>query len=69
MPAMVITVRAAAGDSVVVGTSLIVLEAMKMQHTILAPGDGVVAEMRVSEGEKVSTGQVLAVMEMQDNAS
>jgi biotin carboxyl carrier protein len=46
-----------------------VLEAMKMQHTILAPGDGVVAEMRVSEGEQVSTGQVLAVMEMQDNAS
>jgi propionyl-CoA carboxylase alpha chain len=69
MPAMVITVCAGAGDSVIAGTPLIVLEAMKMQHTILAPGDGVVTEMRISEGEQVSTGQVLAVMEMQDNAS
>jgi acetyl/propionyl-CoA carboxylase alpha subunit len=42
---------------------LIVLEAMKMQHAVLAPGDGVVAEVRVKEGEQVAGGQVLAVLE------
>jgi biotin carboxyl carrier protein len=36
---------------------------MKMQHAVLAPGDGVVAEVRVKEGEQVAAGQVLAVLE------
>jgi propionyl-CoA carboxylase alpha chain len=62
MPAMVITVAAMAGGAVTAGQPLIVLEAMKMQHTVLAPADGVVAEVRVKEGDQVTTGQVLAVM-------
>ena len=64
MPAMVITVSTMPGDSVAAaGQPLIVLEAMKMQHAVLAPGDGVVAEVRVKEGEQVAAGQVLAVLE------
>jgi multidrug efflux pump subunit AcrA (membrane-fusion protein) len=42
---------------------MIVLEAMKMQHAVLAPGDGVVTEVRVKKGEQVAAGQVLAVMD------
>jgi propionyl-CoA carboxylase alpha chain len=63
MPAMVISVSAAAGDSVLAGQPMIVLEAMKMQHAVLAPGDGVVTEVRVKKGEQVAAGQVLAVMD------
>jgi biotin carboxyl carrier protein len=40
-----------------------VLEAMKMQRALLAPGDGVVAEVRVKEGEQVAAGQVPAMLE------
>jgi propionyl-CoA carboxylase alpha chain len=39
-----------------------VLEAMKMEQTVSAPADGVLAELRVKAGEQVSTGQVLAVL-------
>jgi propionyl-CoA carboxylase alpha chain len=69
MPAVVISVSAAAGDSVAAGQPLVVLEAMKMQHAVLAPGPGVVAELRVKEGEQVAAGQVLAVMEQTEDAS
>jgi biotin carboxyl carrier protein len=40
-----------------------VLEAMKMEHTVAAPVDGVVAEIAVAPGDQVDTGQVLAVVE------
>ncbi len=62
MPGLVITRRCHAGGAVTAGQPLVVLEAMKMQHTVLAPADGVVAELRVKEGDQVTTGQVLAVM-------
>ncbi|MET0597339.1 MAG: acetyl/propionyl/methylcrotonyl-CoA carboxylase subunit alpha [Mesorhizobium sp.] len=58
MPGLVKLVRAAAGDPVTRGQPLLVLEAMKMEHTIAAPQDGVVAEI-VSEGAQVSDGTVL----------
>ncbi|HEX3956196.1 MAG TPA: acetyl-CoA carboxylase biotin carboxyl carrier protein subunit [Trebonia sp.] len=51
------------GDSVAAGRPLIVLEARKMQHAVLAPGVGVVAEVRVKEGEQVAAGQVPAMLE------
>ncbi len=58
MPGLVKLVRAAAGDPVTRGQPLMVLEAMKMEHTIAAPQDGVVAEI-VGEGAQVSDGTVL----------
>jgi 3-methylcrotonyl-CoA carboxylase alpha subunit len=58
MPGLVKVVRAAKGDGVAKGQPLLILEAMKMEHTIAAPHDGVIAEI-AAEGEQVSDGTVL----------
>ncbi|SFN07851.1 propionyl-CoA carboxylase alpha chain [Pseudonocardia ammonioxydans] len=63
MPGSVVRVHAAEGDPVRAGQALVVLEAMKMEHTVAAPGDGVLGELRVAAGDQVETGQVLAVVE------
>ncbi|WP_433802504.1 biotin carboxylase N-terminal domain-containing protein [Actinomycetospora sp. CA-084318] len=63
MPGTVVRVLAASGESVAAGAALVVLEAMKMEHTVAAPVDGVVAELHVSPGDQVETRQVLAVVE------
>ncbi|WP_020658313.1 acetyl/propionyl/methylcrotonyl-CoA carboxylase subunit alpha [Amycolatopsis benzoatilytica] len=63
MPGAVVRVLVAAGESVVAGQALVVLEAMKMEHTVTAPIDGSVAELRVRQGDQVDSGQVLAVVE------
>jgi pyruvate carboxylase subunit A/propionyl-CoA carboxylase alpha chain len=60
MPGSVIRVGAAAGDTVTAGQPLIWLEAMKMEHTFSAPGDGVLAELHVRAGQQVEVGTVLA---------
>ena len=60
MPGSVVRVGAAAGDTVTAGQPLIWLEAMKMEHTIAAPGDGVLAELNVQAGQQVEVGTVLA---------
>ena len=44
------------------GQPLLWLEAMKMEHTIAAPADGVVGELRVEAGQQVEVGAVLAVV-------
>jgi propionyl-CoA carboxylase alpha chain len=61
MPGTVIAVHAESGSAVEGGQPLIVLEAMKMQHTITAPGAGVV-DVAVQVGQQVSAGDVLAVV-------
>jgi 3-methylcrotonyl-CoA carboxylase alpha subunit len=58
MPGLVKLVRAVSGDVVLKGQPLLVLEAMKMEHTIAAPHDGVVAEI-AAEGTQVTDGMVL----------
>lgn len=50
------------GAGVTAGTPLLVLEAMKMEHEIVAPADGTVDELPVAAGDQVSAGQVLAVI-------
>ena len=60
MPGAVIRVGAAVGDTVTAGQPLMWLEAMKMEHTIAAPGDGVLAELNVEPGQQVEVGAVLA---------
>jgi propionyl-CoA carboxylase alpha chain len=62
MPGTVIRVGVAVGDEVVEGQPLLWLEAMKMEHTISAPADGVVTELAVSAGQQVEVGAVLAVV-------
>ncbi|NMI00758.1 biotin carboxylase N-terminal domain-containing protein [Pseudonocardia acidicola] len=68
MPGGVVRVLAEPGDTVAAGRPLIVLEAMKMEHTITAPADGTVTEVHVVRGDQVDTGQVLAVVEATEEA-
>ncbi len=63
MPGNVIRLGAAVGDTVTAGQPLIWLEAMKMEHTIAAPSDGVLAELNVDTGRQVEVGAVLARVE------
>ncbi|GAA3055277.1 biotin carboxylase N-terminal domain-containing protein [Pseudonocardia yunnanensis] len=63
MPGGVVRVLVTRGAAVTAGQPLVVLEAMKMEHTVAAPVDGVVAEIAVAPGDQVNTGQVLAVVE------
>ncbi len=58
MPGLVKVVRVAAGEHAAKGQPLLILEAMKMEHTIAAPHDGTIAEI-VAEGAQVSDGTVL----------
>jgi propionyl-CoA carboxylase alpha chain len=62
MPGTVIGVHLEAGAEVSAGQTVLVLEAMKMQHTITAPTDGVLTEIAVSVGSQVASGEVLAVV-------
>ena len=64
MPGSVVAVHAAVGDAVEEGQPLLVLEAMKMQHTIAAPHAGTVMELDVAVGDQVSGGAVLAVVDI-----
>jgi propionyl-CoA carboxylase alpha chain len=63
MPGNVIRLGAAVGDQVSSGQPLIWLEAMKMEHTISAPTDGVLTSLDVKPGDQVEVGAVLARVE------
>ena len=63
MPGKVVKVAVAVGDEVTRGQSLMVMEAMKMEHTISAPEAGRVASIAAVEGQQVEGGQLLAVLE------
>ena len=56
-------IAVAVGDRVDVDQEVMILESMKMEIPALAPGAGVVQSLRVAEGEAVSEGQVLAVLQ------
>jgi len=62
MPGRVISIKVKEGDSVKIGSPILVLEAMKMQNEISSNMDGVVREIRVSEGDLVESGDVLVVI-------
>ena len=63
MPGTVVRVAVEAGARVEAGQPVLVLEAMKMQHTVSAPHAGVVTEIDVKPGAQVAAGEVLAVVE------
>ena len=67
MPGNVIRIGATVGDTVTAGQPLIWLEAMKMEHTITAPADGVLAELNVDTGHQVEVGAVLARVDAPDD--
>ncbi|WP_128378753.1 biotin carboxylase N-terminal domain-containing protein [Streptomyces cavernae] len=62
MPGTVTVVKVAVGDMVTAGQSLLVVEAMKMEHVVSAPHAGTVTELDVSPGTTVAMDQVLAVI-------
>ncbi|ABD26082.1 Carbamoyl-phosphate synthase L chain, ATP-binding protein [Novosphingobium aromaticivorans DSM 12444] len=63
MPGKVISVDVSAGQSVTKGQKLMVLEAMKMEHALTAPFDGVVAELNAAPGGQVQVEALLAKIE------
>jgi len=62
VPGTVTVVEVAAGDRVTAGQTLVVLEAMKMEHRITADADGIVTEVLVEPGQSVDAHQVVAVL-------
>ncbi len=63
MPGKIVATPAKAGDVVAKGQPVIVLEAMKMEHALNAPFDGVVGELAFAVGDQVAADAVLAVVE------
>jgi biotin carboxyl carrier protein len=59
MPGLVLEVSVKAGDEVVVGDTLLVLEAMKMENVIKATADGTVSDITVANGDTVEKGQIM----------
>jgi acetyl/propionyl-CoA carboxylase alpha subunit len=63
MPGTVVRIAAAVGDSVEAGTTILVIEAMKMEHAIRTPAAGVITALPVTVGTQVDSGTVLVVVE------
>jgi propionyl-CoA carboxylase alpha chain len=63
MPGNVVSIAVGVGDRVRKGQTLVVLEAMKMEHPIGSPEDGVVTEVKVAAGEQVERGALLVVVD------
>ncbi|MFE5559394.1 acetyl-CoA carboxylase biotin carboxylase subunit [Streptomyces sp. NPDC056544] len=69
MPGTVTVVKVAVGDTVAAGQSLLVVEAMKMEHVISAPHAGTVTELDVTPGTTVAMDQILAVVTPDEDAN
>jgi 3-methylcrotonyl-CoA carboxylase alpha subunit len=63
MPGVVLAVHVKEGDKVIRGEALIVMEAMKMEHTLIATGPGVIADLRVRKGDRVRDGDALLILQ------
>jgi propionyl-CoA carboxylase alpha chain len=67
LPGSVVRVAVSPGEAVVSGQVLLWLEAMKMQHEVRSPSDGIVAELPVFEGQQVEIGAVLVVVQPEES--
>ena len=65
MPGLLAKIPVAIGDKVTAGTTLAIVEAMKMQNELRAPCDGVVKKINFKEGEQVDALQVIVELETQ----
>ena len=63
MPGKILDVKAKPGQDVTKGDPLVVMEAMKMEHTLTAPRDGKVAEVSATAGAQTAEGVVLVKLE------
>ncbi|MEO0400410.1 MAG: acetyl-CoA carboxylase biotin carboxylase subunit [Pseudomonadota bacterium] len=66
MPGLVTAIAHAAGDRVAAGETLLVMEAMKMEHAVVAPSDGVVTAYRFAPGDQVGEGDLLVDFDADD---
>jgi propionyl-CoA carboxylase alpha chain len=66
MPGTLVRAEVGRGDQVKAGQPVLILEAMKMEHQILAPADGILAELRITPGAQVDAGDVLAIVTGED---
>ena len=66
MPGTVVGVVVQQGQQVDAGQPMLVLEAMKMQHTVTAPAAGTVTQLDVRAGAQVAAGEILAVVEVEE---
>ena len=62
MPGKIVAIEVSEGDSVNTSQLLVLMEAMKMEHQIVAAFDGVVAEVRVAVGDQVDNGELLVII-------
>ena len=62
VPGKVLKIVAAAGQAVKAGDNIVILESMKMAIPVVAPQDGTIASVNVSEGASVENGDTLATM-------
>ncbi len=69
MPGKVVSFSVKAGDAVKKGQPLAIMDAMKMEHTIAAPSDGVVAELLFAPGDQVTEGAELLRLELAQTAA
>jgi 3-methylcrotonyl-CoA carboxylase alpha subunit len=60
MPGRILSVEVAVGDRVTRGQKLLTLEAMKMEHSLIAPFDGILAELHAVAGAQVQVDALLA---------
>ena len=67
MPGLVKLVAVTSEQAVSQGEALLVLEAMKMEHTLTAPRDGTVSELLVQVGDQVTDGTILITLETEDD--
>jgi 3-methylcrotonyl-CoA carboxylase alpha subunit len=65
MPGKIVAVLTAKGKSVEKGAPLLIMEAMKMEHTIAAPVDGTVEDLLYAVGDQVAEGAQLLTFKMQ----
>jgi propionyl-CoA carboxylase alpha chain len=63
MPGRILAVHVGAAQTVQKGETLAILEAMKMEHAVVAPQDGVVREVFVQVGQQVEAGDVLVALD------
>ena len=66
MPGKILAIEISEGDSVTAGQLLVLMEAMKMEHQIVAAFDGSVSEVRVTVGDQVDNGELLVVIASDD---
>lgn len=63
MPGLILDIMVSVGDTVVAGTPVVKMEAMKMENEIPAPVGGTVRELSVKKGDRVSTGELLLLID------